>query len=160
MPLEEKLCAIIYLIVSVNLEAYAYDDEMNRIFIRETLEESGLLHEFIKKYFIPIIIKIESIIQEGIKESVFEISNPKLFTFNLLIFITHSFRLEELLTNTELHEALFKDKKSTFYKYLLEHIFKSLRPSNKPLIIHKLSKDKISKIDSFVKMIYDFIYDI
>ncbi|MCL1833679.1 MAG: TetR/AcrR family transcriptional regulator [Leptospirales bacterium] len=158
IPVEEKLCAIIYLIVSVNLEAY--DVEMNRIFIRETLEGSGLLNEFIKKYFVPIVIKIERIIQDGISESVFEISNPKLFTFNLLIFITHSLHLEEFLMDTELHAALFKDRKSTFYKYLLEQTFKSLRPSDKPLIIPKLSRDKSSKIDSFVKMIYDFIYDI
>ncbi|MCL1864911.1 MAG: TetR/AcrR family transcriptional regulator [Spirochaetes bacterium] len=158
MPVEEQLCAITYLLTSINLEAY--DVEMNRIFIREILEESGLLNEIMKKYFVPLIIKIEEIIQDGIRESVFEISNPKLFTFNLLIFITHSLKLEKFLVDTELHGALFKDKKTAFYKYLLEQTFKSLRPSNKPLTIPKLSKDKIDKIDSFVKMIYDFIYDI
>ena len=155
ISIEEKLCAIIYLLISVNLEAY--DVEMNRIFAREISEESGLLNEFVKKYFVPRVIEIEKIIQDGIRESVFEISNPILFTFNLLLFISHySLHLEELLVNTELHDALFKNKKSTLNKYLLEQSFKSLRPSNKPLIIPKLSKDKINKIDSFVKMIYDY----
>jgi len=156
MPIEEKLGAIIYLLISVNMEAY--DVEMNRIFAREISEESGLLNEFIKKYFVPRVIEIEKIIQVGIRESVFEISNPRIFTFNLLFFISHySLHMEELLVNTELHEALFKNKKSTLYNYLLEQSFKSLRPSNKPLVIPRLSKDKINKIDSFVKMIYDII---
>ncbi|MCL2155046.1 MAG: TetR/AcrR family transcriptional regulator [Leptospirales bacterium] len=153
MSTDEKLCAIIYLVVSVTLEAY--DVEMSRIFTREILEGSGFLNEFVKKYFMPRIIQIENIIQDGIRESIFEISNPKIFTFSLLLFISHSINLEKFLVNTELHEALFKNKKMTFYKYLLEHTFKSLRPSNKPLVIPKLSKDKINKIDSFVKMIYD-----
>jgi len=158
MSTEEKLCAIIYLLISVNLEAY--DIEMNRIFAREISEGSGLLDEFIKKYFLPRIIEIEKIIQEGIRESVFEISNPTIFTLGLLTFINHSLRLEEFVLNTDLHEALFKDKKKTFYNYMLEQTFKSLRPANKPLKIPALSKDKINKIDSFVKKIYEFIYDI
>ena len=155
MSIEEKLCAIIYLLISVNMEAY--DVEMNRIFAREISEQSGLLNEFVRKNFVPRVIEIEKIIHEGIRESVFEISNPRIFTFNLLLFISHySLHLEELLVNTELHDALFKNKKSTLYKYLLEQSFKSLRPSDKPLIIPKLNKDKINKIDSFVKMIYDY----
>jgi len=158
MPVEEKLCAIIYLFISFNLEAY--DAEMNRIFAREISEGSGLLSEFIKKYVVPRIIAIENIIQDGIRKSIFEILNPKLFAFSLLLFISHYSHSEELFVNTELHDPLFKDKKSTLYKYLLEQTFKSLRPNDKPLIIPKLSKDKINKIDSFVKMIYDFIYDI
>ena len=157
MPTEEKLCAIIYLLISVNLEAY--DVEMNRILAREASEGSGLLDEFVKKYFLPKIIRIEKIIQDGIRESVFEISNPKIFTLSLLIFVTHSLRLEKFMINTEWHDILFKDKKTTFYSFMLEQTFKSLRPANKPLLIPRLSKDKINKIDSFVKKIYDFTHD-
>ena len=158
MPIEEKLCAIIYLIVSVNMKAY--DTEISKIFTREILEGADLLNEFIRKYFVPRIMEIDKIIQDGIRESVFEISNPQLFTFTLLLLITNFLHLEELLENTELHDVLFKNKKMTFYKHMVEQTFKSLRPSNKPLIIPRLSKSKINKIDFFVKMIYEFTYDI
>jgi hypothetical protein len=109
---------------------------------------------------VPRIIGIEKLILEGIDQSVFEISNPKVFTLSLLLFINNFIHLDELLLNTELYDEFFKNKKTTFYKYLLEQTFKTLRPTNKQLKIPKLSKEKINKIDYFVKMIYSHIFDI
>lgn len=100
---------------------------------------------------------IEDLIKEGIKKGIFEVSNPKMFTINLLSFITDFVHGEEFLKGTEWHDILYKDKRETLYRYMVEQSFKTLKPVKKELKIPVLDKEKMKKMDSFVKIINDFM---
>jgi len=153
--LDIKLCAIIYFMVGIHFESH--DDELNRIFAREIAEGTGILHDFVKKYLFPRLVILEHLINDGIAIGIFEVSNPKMFTLNMLTFITDFVHGEEFLRGTEWHEELFSNKRETLYKYVLEQSFKTLRPAKKELKIPVLDKQKANKMDSFVKMINDFM---
>lgn len=155
VSLDIKLCAIIYFLIGIHFESH--DDDMNKIFAREIAEGTGILHDFVKKYMIPRLLIIEGIIKDGVKEGIFEVSNPKMFTFNLLTFITDFVHGEEFLKGTEWHGELYGKKREVLYNYMLEQSFKTLRPSKKELKIPHLDKDKMKKMDYFVKMINDFM---
>jgi len=153
--LDIKLCAIIYFLIGIHFESH--DDDMNRIFAREIAEGTGILHDFVKKYMLPRLMVIENVIKEGVKTGIFEVSNPKMFTINILTFITDFVHGEEFFKDTEWHDELFRNKRETLYNYMLEQSFKTLRPSKKELKIPHLDKEKMKKMDSFVKMINDFM---
>ncbi len=153
-----QLCAVIYMLIGIHFASH--DDDMNKIFAREIAEGTGILHEFVKKYMFPRLVIIEGIIREGIKAGIFEISNPKMFTLNMLTFITDFIHGEEFLKGTQWHEELFLNTKDTLYKYMLEQSFKTLRPAKKELKIPVLDKGKMAKLDSFAKMINDFMMHI
>ena len=80
-----KLCAALYVMVSINLDSH--DDELHRIFAREMAEGQGLLHEFVKNYMMPRLLIFESIIKDGMKQGIFEISDTMMFSLNVVAFI-------------------------------------------------------------------------
>ncbi len=153
--LEVKLCAIIYFLVDIHF--VSHDDDMSRIFAREIAEGMGVLHEFVKKYMLPRLVTLERIIHEGTEKGIFEVSNTKMFTLNLLTFITDFVHGEIFLKGTEWHEELFRNKRETLYNYVVEQSFKTLRPAKKELKIPVLDKDKMARMDYFVKMINDYM---
>jgi len=155
VTLDIKLCAIIYILIGIHFESH--DDEMNRIFAREIAEGTGILHNFVKKYMLPRLVIIEELIKEGVNTGVFEVSNPKMFTINILTFITDFVHGEEFLRDTEWHHELFHNKKETLYNYMLEQSFKTLRPAKKELKIPRLEKEKMKRLDTYIKMITDFM---
>jgi len=150
-----KLTAVIYLLIGIYFESQ--DEDIDRIIAREIAERTGILHDFVKKYMFPRFIIIENIIQQGIKKGIFEISNPKMFTFNILSFITDFVHGEMFLKGTEWHDELFRKNRETLYNYLLEQSFKTLRPAKKNLKIPVLDREKMSRLDTYVKMINDFV---
>lgn len=153
-----QLAAILYLLIGIHLETH--DDDLNRIFAREIAEGSGILHEFVKKYMLPRLSMLDGIIREGIDKGVFEISNSKMFTLNMLCFITDFIHGEEFMKGTEWHDMLYLKKKETLFNYMLEQTFKTLRPAKKELKIPKLDKEKISRMDYYVNMINDYMSNI
>ena len=155
VTLDVKLCALIYLIIGIHFESH--DDDLERIFAREMAEGTGILHDFVKKYMLPRIIIIESLIKEGVEKGIFEVSNSKMFTLNLLSFIADFIHGEDFLKETEWHPELYRNSRKTLYDYMLEQTFKTLKPVKKELKIPVLDKDKKNKLDSYIKMINDFI---
>lgn len=155
VSLDMKLCAIIYFLIGIHFESH--DDEMNRIFSREIAEGTGILHEFVKKYMLPRLVILEGIIKDGIDTGIFEVSNPKMFTLNMLTFITDFVHGEEFLRDTEWYDELFRNKRETLYNYMLEQSFKTLHPVKKELKIPVLDKDKMSRMDHYVKLINDYM---
>ena len=150
-----KLCATIYLLVGIHFESD--DDDMNRIFAREIAEGTGILHDFVKKYMLPRMVLLEELISEGVKTGIFEVSSPKMFTLNLLVFIADFIHGDEFLKGTKWHEELYSDTRKTLYDYMLEQSFKTLKPLEKDLKIPVLDEDKKNKMNSFVKMINDYM---
>jgi AcrR family transcriptional regulator len=153
-----ELAAVIYFLIGIHFESH--DDEMNRIFAREIAEGTGVLHEFVKKYMLPRLVILEGLIQEGVDNGIFEVSNTKMFTLNLLTFITDFVHGEDFLRDTKWHDELFRNKKETLYNYMMEQSFKTLRPVKKELKIPVLDKDKMNRMDHFVKMINDFMSNV
>jgi len=155
VTIDIKLCAIIYFLVGIHFESQ--DDDLNRIFAREIAEGTGILHDFVKNYMLPRLIIIEGLINEGNRAGIFEVSNSRMFTLNMLTFITDFIHGEKFFKDTEWHEALYKNKRETLYNYMLELSFKTLRPLKKELKIPTLDKDKIKILDSIVKKINDYV---
>jgi TetR/AcrR family transcriptional regulator len=153
-----ELCAAIYLLISTHLEAH--DDDINRILAREIAEGHGVIHEFVKNYMLPRIAMLEGIIKCGIKEGIFEISNPMLFVINLLSFISDYVHGEEFIKGTIWYDQLYKDKKNTIYNYIIETSFKALRPAGRELKYPSLSRDKKLILDNIVKEYVDRISSI
>lgn len=155
VPSDVELAAVIYFLVGIHFESH--DDEMNKIFAREIAEGAGILHEFVKKYMLPRLVILEELIQDGVRKGIFEVSNPKMFTLSMLTFIMDFVHGEDFLRDTRWHDELYNNKKETLYNYMMEQSFKTLRPSKKELKIPVLDKDKMKKMDHFVKMINDFM---
>lgn len=153
--LEVKLSAIIYFLIGIHFESH--NDDMNRIFAREIAEGTGILHDFVKKYMLPRLIIIEQLINDGVKQGIFEISSPKMFTLSILTFITDFVHGEDFLRGTEWHDELYADKRKTLYSYILEQAFKTLRPAKKELKIPVLDKEKMKKMDSYIKKINEYL---
>ncbi len=155
VTMDVKLAAIIYLLIGICFESH--DEDIDRIIAREIAERTGILHDFVKKYMFPRFTIIEDVIHQGIKKGIFEISNPKMFTLNLLIFLMDFIHAEEFLKGTEWHSDLYRKKRETLYKYTLEQSFKTLRPAKKELKIPVLDKAKINSLDSYIKMINNYL---
>jgi len=143
-----ELCAVIYLLINTHLGAH--DDDINRIMAREIAEGHGIIHEFVKNYLMPRIVILEGIIKCGIKEGIFEISNPMLFIINLISFITDYIHGEEFIKGTVWYDQLYRDKKNTLYNYAIETAFKALRPSGKELKYPELSREKKNILDKII----------
>lgn len=148
-----KLCAFIYFLITVQL--FNHDADMSRIFAREIAEESTTLREFMNEYMLPRILFINGVIVDGINEGIFETSNPKIFTLNLLSFINNYIQSSEFFKGTKWYDELYTDIQNTLFSYMVEQSFKTLRPSGKSLNIPVLDSEKIKKIDDFVKYIND-----
>lgn len=155
VSIDVKLCAIIYFLIGIHLDSH--DDDMNKIFTREIAEGTGMLNEFVKKYMLPRLVLFESVIKEGVDNGIFEISNPKMFTLNIITFITDFIHGEVFFKGTPWYDELFGDKRKTLYEYMIEQSFKTLRPLKKELKIPVLDKDKMLRMDSYVKMINDYV---
>lgn len=147
-----KLCAAVY--VFVNSELYFCGDEINRIIAYEIAEGKGGIPEFIKEYLIPQFKSIDKILKEGITSGIFEISNTILFSVNILLLIKNVSHSEMFFRGTELYEVIYTKKYKAFYNFMIEFIFRTLRPTGKKLrlpVLSRYQKDKLNSILSEMK---------
>jgi len=148
-----KLCAALYIMVSINLDSH--DDELHRIFAREMAEGQGLLHEFVKKYMMPRLLIFESIIKDGVKKGIFEISDTMMFSLNIVAFINDFAHGEEFLKDTAVYDSLYKNKREKLYKFITELSFKALKPAGKELPIPVFDDEKKERLDIIIKEMSD-----
>lgn len=148
-----RLCAVLYIMVSINMDMQ--DDELQRIFAREIAEGKGLLHEFVQKYMMPRHIIFRSIINEGVRAGIFEISNTAIFALSVVTFISDFASGEDFLKDTEMYDTLYKNKRENLYNFIMELSFKALKPAGRELSIPVLDNDKKERLDLIIKEMSD-----
>lgn len=150
-----KLCAALYVMVSINLDSH--DDELHRIFAREMAEGQGLLHEFVKNYMMPRLLIFESIIKDGMKQGIFEISDTMMFSLNVVAFINDFAHGEDFLKDTNVYKRLYSNKKEKLYNFMTELAFKALRPAGRELPVPVFDNGKKERLDIIIKEMSDHL---
>ena len=150
---EIELASAIYLMVKGHIETH--DEDLSRLFAREIAEDEGLIHDFARKYMMPRMMLFEGIVKNGIEKGIFEISNPLMFTFSVITFISHYVHSEQIIKGTKWHKIMYKNKLETLYSYVMEQAFKTLAPAGRVLEIPVLPEEIKKKLDIFVQEIID-----
>lgn len=150
-----KLCAAIY--IFVNAELFIHDDDFNRILAYEIAEEKGIIHEFIREYLIPQLYSVNEIIKDGVFMGIFNISDTMLLSINILTFIRHFAQGVDFFKGIDVCDEIYSNKSEILFNFMLQFIFKVLKPEGKELLIPDLNQDKKNKLDSILKEMRDDI---
>ncbi len=143
-----RLCSVIY--VMVNSEIYIRDDEFQRIVAFGFAEGNGIIYEMVREYMAPQLFLFDDIIMDGVENGLFEISNTAMLTMNIITFIKDVAQGEEFFRDTELYITIYKDKHEKLYNFMIEFVFKALRPAGKKLKIPVLDQEKKNELDSIL----------
>jgi AcrR family transcriptional regulator len=155
VPPDLKLCAAIYVFVNAGL--YIHDDDFNRIMAYEIAEGKGVIHEFIREYLIPQLHSVDEIIKDGVSTGIFDISNTMLLSINILTFIRHLAQGVDFFKGTGVCDEIYSNRSEILFNFMLQYIFKALRPEGKELLIPDLDQEKKNKLDSILKEMRDDI---
>jgi len=150
-----KLCAAIYVFVSAEL--FIHDDDFNRIMAYEIAEGKGIIHEFIREYLIPQLCSVDEIIKDGVSMGIFDISNTMLLSVNILTFIRHLAHGEDFFKDTDLFDEIYNNRYEILFNFMLQYVFKALKPEGKELLIPDFDQNKKNKLDSILKELRDDI---
>jgi TetR/AcrR family transcriptional regulator len=144
-----RLLSAIYFIV--NLHHDGIDPDFNRIIAREIAEGRANIKSLLSKYFIPRFEAMEAIIRDGVKDGVFETRDTMLTVVNIISLVLSYETNREYYKNTPLFNRLYGTvSHGEFLAYVVECIFKALRPEGKKLKIPALPDGLIAMIDSMI----------
>ncbi len=150
----QKLYVIIYFIVNIFLRAT--DPEAMRIIFWEIAEGKRYLESLIMEYDIPRKNVLSAVVKEGIESGEFETDYPKLATMNITSFISFFCINKEFYKGKPLFDELYGDAKDKdVFEYVLESVFKSLKPKARELAIPAIPDDLKSFLEEVLKLLIE-----
>ena len=148
----EKLYVGMYLLIISHFKAF--DEDCKKILSREITEEREQIKALIKDYLIPRVESFESIISEGIESGDFSTINPLYIVVMPNSFIQAHVHNKQLIEGTKFYHRLYgENSEEQVMDFLLELMFKALRPENKELKIPELAPEIIYELDNFIEII-------
>jgi TetR/AcrR family transcriptional regulator len=140
----QKLYIIIYFTVNIFLKAT--DPDMYRIIFWEMAEGKRYLDSLMLEYSIPRQKVLVSVVREGIAGGEFETDYPLLASMNIGTFIANYAIQKEVHRGKTLFRELYggSDDRDVF-NFVLENVFKSLRPKDRKLEIPQIP-DELKKL--------------
>ena len=112
---EEK----VYDVIKIYVDFLDNHKEIHRIFLRETVTQSGHVEVIVKKYISKNFDLVHSIIQEGVENGIFRVQDTALSTFSLVGMILYFFTYEPVYARLVSPEKA----KKPITEYLPDHIF-------------------------------------
>ncbi len=140
-----KLSALIY--IMSNAEVFVHDDEFHSIVAHEVAEGKGVIYEYVKQYLLPQILHVQKVISEGMESGVFKISDPLLYSINLIDFTKNFAHGKEYLKEVGQCREIYENRYEILYNYLIEFTSKTLCPEGKDLKIPFLDSYKAGRLD-------------
>lgn len=153
MP-SQRLYIIIYIMVNIFLRAT--DPVTMRIIFWEMAEGTRYLGTMIHDYSMPRMKVLTEVILEGIWTGEFETDFPLLASLNISTFVSFYTIHRELYRGKQLFHNMYGDATDQdVFQFVLESVFKSLRPKNKKLEIPKIPDDIKKTIDDIINMLVE-----
>jgi TetR/AcrR family transcriptional regulator len=150
----QRLFVIIYMMSNIFLRAT--DPDIMRIFFWEMAEGTRYLDAMMQEYTMPRQKIINDIVLEGIRTGEFETDFPKFAALNIGTFISFYTIHRELHRGKPLFRELYGDvSDQDVFQFVLESVFKSLKPKNKKLEIPKLPAELKKTIDDMLTMLIE-----
>ncbi len=150
MSLPEKLYIAIYLLVHVHLEVL--DAEFRKIISRELSDQREHFKNLVRDYLIPRHEALEQTIAEGLTSGAFSTKNPLFVVIGLNTFIMDYINSKKLLEGSSWYERLYGNRsKEALLDFLVDHTFKALRPTGRPLLIPEVPQETIQKINALIE---------
>ena len=150
----QNLYIIIFFIV--NIFTKAMDPEAMRIIFWEVAEGKRFLESLIMEYDIPRKKILSSVVEEGIKSGDFETDFPSLAAMNLTSFISFYCINKEFYKGKPLFRQLYGDANDKdVFNYVLEYVFKSLKPRGRELSIPEIPDDLKKILDEVLRFLIE-----
>jgi TetR/AcrR family transcriptional regulator len=150
----QRLYVIIYVMSNIFLRAT--DPDIMRIFFWEMAEGTRYLDTMLQEFSMPRQKILNDVVLEGIRTGEFETDFPKFAALNIGTFISFYTIHRELHRGKPLFRELYGDAgDQDVFQYVLESVFKSLKPKNKKLEIPKLPAELKKTIDDMLAMLVE-----
>ena len=150
----QRLYVIIY--VMSNMFLRATDPDIMRIFFWEMAEGTRYLDAMMQEYSIPRQRVLNDVVLEGIKSGEFETDYPTFAAMNIGTFMSFYTIHREFHRNKPLYRDLYGDASDQdVFQYVLESVFKSLKPKGRKLEIPKLPAELKKIIDDMLEMMVE-----
>lgn len=145
----ESLLAAIYFVVY--LHHGGIDPDFNRIVAREIAEGRPNIKSLVSQYFIPRMEMMEEIIKAGVKAGVFETRDTLLTVLNIISLVLSYESNRENYRDTPFFTRLYGESShGEFFSFVVEYVFKALRPKGKELKVPVLPEGLTDMIDSMI----------
>lgn len=145
----ERLIAVIYLMVEFHHGGI--DPDLNRIVAREIAEGRENIKSLMSTYFLPRIETMEAIVRDGVNAGVFETSDTLLTVLNIISMIISYESSRKNYKDTPLFRRLYgEESHERFFAFVVEYVFKALKPEGKKLEIPVLPDGLVSMIDDMI----------
>lgn len=150
----QRLYVIIYIMTNIFLRAT--DPDIMRIFFWEIAEGTRYLESMTQEYSLPRQRILNEVIQEGIRTGEFETDFPLFAALNIGTFISFYTVHKQLYKGKPLFRELYGNASDQdVFQFVLESVFKSLRPKNKKFEIPKLPDELKNKIDDIIAVLIE-----
>jgi TetR/AcrR family transcriptional regulator len=150
----QRLYVIIYMMTNIFLRAT--DPDIMRIFFWEMAEGTRYLDSMIQDYSLPRQKILNDVIAEGIRTGEFETDFPMFAALNIGTFVSFYTVHKELHRGKPLFRELYGDASDQdVFQFVLESVFKSLKPKNKKLEIPKLPGELKQKLDDMLAVLIE-----
>ncbi len=148
----ERLMAALYFFV--NFHHGGIDPDFNRIIAREIAEGRENIKSLLNTYFVPRMEALEGLIRNGVSAGVFETRDTLLTVLNIVSLVISYESNRENYQDTPLFRRLYGDAShDRFFAFVVEYVFKALRPEGKKLKIPELPEGLTAMIDAMIKEI-------
>jgi TetR/AcrR family transcriptional regulator len=150
----QKLYIIIYFVVNIVLKAT--DPDAMRIIFWELAEGKRYLNSLIMEYNIPRQKIISSVVFEGVAKGEFETDYPLLAAMNIGSFIAFYSINKEFYQGSPIFRSMYGDaEEKDAFQYVLESVFKSLRPKNRELDIPEIPGDLKILLEELLRVLVE-----
>lgn len=148
-----KLYCAVYFFIKMHL--LNEEKNFNQILAWELAEGGKNLHLIVEDLMRPATRMLEDIVNQGVKEGFFSISDVPLFVLNIFFMITGIAKQKELLRNTKCGESIFtQNYQERFFKFLMTDVLSSIvsEKALKPSLFDDLPQADLLKeqIDSII----------
>jgi TetR/AcrR family transcriptional regulator len=150
----QRLYVIIYMMSNIFLKAT--DPDIMRIFFWEMAEGTRYLDSMMQEFTMPRQKMINDVVLEGIRTGEFETDFPKFAALNIGTFISFYTIHRELHRGRELFREMYGDASDQdVFQYVLESVFKSLKPRNRKLDIPRIPAEVKKSIDEMLNLLIE-----
>jgi AcrR family transcriptional regulator len=150
----QKLYIIIYFVVNIFLKAT--DPDAMRIIHWELAEGTRYLDSLMMEYSMPRQKILNNVVREGIESGEFETDFPLLAAMNISIFILFYSLNKKFYEGKPVFNEMYGDADDKdVFEFVLETIFKSLKPKNRKLDIPALPNDLKILLEEMLKILIE-----
>ncbi|MBN2159849.1 MAG: TetR/AcrR family transcriptional regulator [Spirochaetes bacterium] len=150
----QKLYVIIFFMVNIFLKAT--DPDAMRIIFWEVAEGKRYLDSLIMEYSMPRQKILHAVVKEGIESGEFETDFPDLAAANLSTFISFYSINKQFHAGKPLFKELYGDATDDdAFNFVLENVFKSLKPKGRKLDVPAIPEDLNNILDEVLRILIE-----